>query len=258
MLDPNRPSLGQIEEKVNGTPGVLDLDPFGNKGCANSFFDVWVKILVGGQAFCPTQALHIEAIICHKPPLPGEAYMNLVTQNIQLFNCANGQPTGIFITGEMHTPNIPKETDYFSYSQGKINIRHPNGQIERGIVAGPTEVQVGLNDADGLAAATDGNGLDQVPTEMTQLMLQGNSSLGPVMVMLDPNRPSLGQIEEKVNGTPGVLDLDPFGHKGCANSYFLVYARIKVGTLLLCPAEPLRIESMICHKPPLPGEAYMN
>jgi hypothetical protein len=70
---------------------------------------------------------------------------------------------------------------------------------------------------------------------MTQLMLQGNSSLGPVTVMLDPNVPTTGQIEEKVNGTPGELDLAPFGNGGCANSYFVVYAQIKVGNLVLCP-----------------------
>jgi len=28
------------------------------------------------------------------------------------------------------------------------------------------------------------------------------------MVSLDPNKPTVGQIEEKVNTTPGVLDLD--------------------------------------------------
>ena len=258
-LDPGKPTTGEIEEKVNGTPGVLDLAPFGNQGCANSFFDVRPIIKLGGLTLCPRVPLHIVAMICHKPPLPGDAYMNLVNQPpIELVDCATGQGTGIFIVGEMHTPEIPKEVDYFSYSQGKINIRHPDGHIERVIVAGPTRVEVGLSDADGFAADTDGDGLDQVPTLMTDLNLMGNSSLGPVMVSLNPAKPTVGEIEEKVNGTPGVLDVDPFGRRGCGNSFFDVYAIIKVGGRALCPERPLHIEAMICHKPPLPGEAYMN
>jgi len=263
MLDPNRPTRGGIEEKVNGTPGVLDLAPFGNQGCANSYFDVIPLIKIGGRVFCPRVPLHIEAMICHKPPRPGEAYMNLINQApVELVDCATGQGTGIFLTGEMHTPNLPKERDFFSYSVGKINIRHPDGRIERIIVAGPTLVEVCVDDRPGadqaLAADTDGDGLDEVPTVMTQLNLMGNSSLGPVMVSLNPNRPTTGEIEEKVNGTPGVLDVAPFGNQGCANSFFDVHAIIKVGGRELCPSEPLHIAAMICHKPPRPGEAYMN
>src|SRR5206468_11286457 len=93
---------------------------------------------------------------------------------------------------------------------------------------------------------------------MTSLNLMGGSSLGPVMVSLDTSKPTVGQIEEKTNGLTGVLDLDPFGTKGCANSFFDVYAILKVGTLVLHPAAPLHIEAMICHKPPGPGDAYMN
>src|SRR6185503_8123469 len=101
----------------------------------------------------------------------------------------NNQPTGIIITGEMHVPVIRKEVDYFSYSQGKINLRGPNG-IERIIVAGPTRVEVCISDADGFAADTDGDGLDQVPTLMTDLNLMGSSSQGPVMVIFDHEPPT--------------------------------------------------------------------
>src|SRR2546425_9229009 len=102
-LNPNVARIGQIEEKVNGTPGVLDLDPFGARGCANSYFNLSVLIKVGGQVLYPAGPLHIEAMICHKPPGPGEAYMNLVEQTIDLLN-SDGRPTGFQITGEMHTP----------------------------------------------------------------------------------------------------------------------------------------------------------
>src|SRR5438552_40220 len=161
-----------------------------------------------------------------------------------------GNTTGIRITSEMHTPNPPVETDDFGYSQGKINLLYPNGQVERVIVAGPTQVKVDIDPATGLAADTDFNGLDQVPTLMTLLNLMGNSSQGPVMISLDPSQPSLGQIEEEVNTTPGVLDLAPFGAGGCARSYFDVNALIKVGARVLRPAVPLHIVARICHKPP--------
>src|SRR5207245_9598354 len=83
---------------------------------------------------------------------------------------------------------------------------------------------------------TDGDGLEQVRRMMTSLNLMGNSSQGPVMISLDPSQPSLGQIEEEVNTTPGVLDLAPFGAGGCARSYFDVNALIKVGARVLRPA----------------------
>src|SRR5258708_10960505 len=102
----------------------------------------------------------------------------------------------------------------------------PNGQREWVIVAGPTQVKVNIDPATGLAADTDGNGLDQVPTMMTLLNLMGNSSQGPVMISLDPTRPTLGQIEEDMNATPGVLDLPPFTASCSARGFFDVIALI--------------------------------
>jgi len=68
------------------------------------------------------------------------------------------------------------EIDDFAYSQGKINIRHPNGLVERVVVAGPTQVAVGISPL-GAANDSDGDGLDDVVTQMTLLNLMGNSSL---------------------------------------------------------------------------------
>src|SRR5258708_33816854 len=94
-LDPTRPTLGQIEEKVNNTPGVLDLPPFTATGAANSFFDVFALFKVGGKIYHTAVPLHIAAMITHNPPGPGEPYMSLTGQApIPLLN-ANGQPTGI-------------------------------------------------------------------------------------------------------------------------------------------------------------------
>ena len=155
-------------------------------------------------------------------------------------------------------PKPPVETDYFSYSQGKLNLLFPDGRIERVSVGGPTRVEVEINECTGKAADNDRNGLDEVNTTMTLLNLVGSSSLGPVAIMLDPDHPSRGQIEEEVNATPGTLDLDPFGAGGCARSFFDVNALFKVGERVFRPSVPLHIVARICHKPPGPGEAYMN
>src|SRR5260370_21061323 len=43
------------------------------------------------------------AVIKHKPPKPGETYVNPFTQPIPLLD-ANGNPTGVFLLSETHTP----------------------------------------------------------------------------------------------------------------------------------------------------------
>ena len=46
---------------------------------------------------------------------------------------------------------------------------------------------------------------------MLELNLMGMSpNLGPVHIRLNPNLPSLGEIEETANNTAGALDLPPF------------------------------------------------
>src|SRR5260370_38416308 len=95
---------------------------------------------------------------------------------------------------------------------------------------------------------------------MTDLNLAGYSAVlgAPVRVMLDPTHPTLGQIVEEVNGTPGVLDVAPFGNGGCGTSFFDVFALFKVGVgtsmRVYHTAVPLRIVARICHKPPLRSE----
>jgi len=52
--------------------------------------------------------------------------------------------------------------------------------------------------------------------------------------------------------------LAAFRPDGSASSYFDVHALVKVGPLVLHPAVPLHLESVITHKPPGLGDAYMN
>src|SRR6266568_9334830 len=135
-LDPTRPTLGQIEESANNVPGILEVPPFA-PGAANSFFDVFFQIQVSNQTFYASQAAHMQAVISHKPPAPGENYVNPFTTPIQLLNSA-GQPTGISIIREIHTPNPPVEIDRFQFSQAKIVLQYPSGAKELVLLDGPT------------------------------------------------------------------------------------------------------------------------
>jgi hypothetical protein len=255
-LDPNHKTLGQIEEKVNNTPGILDVPPFASTGTADSFFDVFFLIRVGDRVFHPAKPVHMASVIHHKPPAPGDDYVNPFTEPVDLLD-ANGQPTGIKIVKEVHTPNPPREIDVFPISQAQITLAAPNGGTEVVNLSGPStvEVLIGLN---GEGGDSDGDGLDQVPTEMTQLDLKGTSSMGPVHVTLDPAHKTLGEIEEKANNTPGILDVPPFAAAGTANSFFDVYFQIQVGDKVLHPARPVHMTSVIDHKPPGPGTSYVN
>ncbi|MCP4044810.1 MAG: hypothetical protein GY732_02330, partial [Gammaproteobacteria bacterium] len=102
-----------------------------------------------------------------------------------------------------------------------------------------------------------GDGQDEVETEMVALSLTGNSSMGPVLVRLNPAIPTVGGITEQVNNTPGTLDVPPFTATGQADSFFDVYFEIVLpdGTVLH-NREPKRLSSVIRHKPPAPGDQY--
>jgi HYR domain len=256
VLDPEKRSLGAIEERNNNTPGTLDLPPFTPTGSADSFFDIWPIIQVGTQRLRPAQALHLSSVITHKPPAPGESYTNPFLDPIELVD-ENGQGTGIFVVKEVHTPNIPKEIDVFDYSLAKITLEYPGGANERITLAGPSTVKVCVTPQGG-AADTDGDGLDQVPTEMTQLELHGNSSQGPVTVRLNAARPSLGEIEEQANNTPGILDVAPFASSGLADSFFDVFVEVEVGGQVLTAADAVQMRSVLDHKPPGPGTIYIS
>src|SRR6185436_2711571 len=199
--------------------------------------------------------------IRHKPPAPGDEYVNPFTQPVPLLDAA-GQPTGFFVLQEVHTPNPtnppPIEVDHFPATTAQILLQKPGGATEQVNLAGPSTVHVLIAPNGTGALDTDADGRDQVRTEMVQMSLTGNSSLGPVQVDLDPDQPSYGQIEETANTVPGRLDLPPFAPTGTADSFFDVFVEIKVGAQTLHPATPLHMTSRIRHKPPAPGDEYVN
>lgn len=117
----------------------------------------------------------------------------------------------------------------------------------------------------GEADDTDNNSKDEIETELVSLQLTGNHpDLGPVIVRVrdggnSPFQPSTGQIEEKRNHTPGLLDVDPFA-PGKGTGRFETYLEIEIPNLGLIlhneTAAPL-ISSRILNKPAGPGDRYI-
>jgi hypothetical protein len=203
-------SEGQIEENSNALPGTLDIPPFAPHGTGDSFFDVFFEIEIAGVTVVNSAPLGLSGTITHKPPAEGETLCS--SGEVQLMDLA-GVPTGYYITSFCNTPNsgtgvvIEIEVDEFPNSELEIQMASPGGVVEVLVLTGPTVVEVNLTDP----SDTDGNGQDQVPTEMVSMNLQGSSPLlGVVNISLSPSIRSYGELEENENNNPGVLDIQPF------------------------------------------------
>jgi len=101
-LNPNIPSLGEMEETANSTAGVLDLPPFAASGTADSFFDVFFQIEVAGQTYSTRQPAHWAGVIHHKPAAPGD--LHGCVEPVELYD-QFGLPTGILLTVSFPPPH---------------------------------------------------------------------------------------------------------------------------------------------------------
>ena len=169
-----------------------------------------------------------------------------------------GRPTGILVTTANYIPNPPVEIDQFDYTLGDFTLMMPDGSTETVVVSGPTTVAVWFEGTqEGDAVDNDGDGRDEVRTELLDLNLTGLSpTLGPVHVSLNPNVQSLGEMEETANTTPGVLDLPPFTAAGTADSFFDIFFQIEVAGRTFSTRQPKHLAGRITHKPPAPGDLY--
>jgi len=257
-LNPAYPALGEIEETANNTPGVLDLPPFTPAGSADSFFDLFFQVEVGGQTFHTIQPKRMASHITHKPPGPTDVYVN--PERIPLLT-AFGFPTGYYLGAAQHTPNPPIETDHFENTMAQIGLCLPTGQTEALTLSGPMTVQVFIGPA-GQSNDMDGDGRDQAQALMTQLNLNGVSpTLGPVQLSLrdpgqHPYQPAGGELEEQVNMTAGILDVRPFAATGRCDSFFDVFFEVQVGGQVLHNHQPKRLRTVTDYKPAGPGTAY--
>src|SRR5207248_1511435 len=103
--------------------------------------------------------------------------------------------------GASHTPDPgPPEVDTFQTSRAQVVLQDPSGAQHTIVLNGPTTVNVWL----GQLGDVDGDGLEEVPTEMVNLNLTGDTPQGPVAIRLrdpslSPMRKTLGEIEETAN-----------------------------------------------------------
>lgn len=261
-LDSRHRTVGEIEENANNTPGKLDLPPFAVSGSASSFFDVFFEVTVGQMQLYGAMPAHMQVTLKHKPPLQGETYVMSPFPPIPLVDI-QGNPTGITLLEASHTPNPVVEIDHFPHSFALVEVQFPGGTTELMRLTGPTTVEVVIPPS-GQAWDYDGDGRDQVPTEMVQMNLTGTSpTLGSVNLrmrnsMSHPYQRTIGEIEETANMTPGTLDLPPFTFSGTAESFFDVFFEIETGGMVLHNDAAKRMERIITHKPPALGEGYEN
>jgi len=152
------------------------------------------------------------------------------------------------------------ETDSFDYSYARIRLVLPDTSTEYISLIGSSIMKVYFEGVTaGTANDTSGNGLDEVPTELTKLNLIGTGpSVGPVIIQLNSQKQSVGIIEEMTNNTPGILDVPPFTATGMAFSFFDVYVEIEINGQILHTNQTQRLLKNLTHKPPLPGDTYTN
>jgi len=160
------------------------------------------------------------------------------------------------------------EIDEFPDSWAEITLALPpllDGEVIT--FTGPATVEVYFDGAEGETNDTDGDGLDQVATQMVEMELVGESKLlGPIAMRLRGD--TFGEIEETENLTAGVLDLPPFADTGTAFSYFDVLFEVELlqppdfvklfapNLILLHNEEPVHMTATIDHKPPPLGATY--
>ncbi len=161
----------------------------------------------------------------------------------------------------MKTEELPPvEVDDFPDSELTVHISTPDGS-EAVRVNGDTTVKVNLAEI----GDTDDDGLEQVPTHVTEMQLTGTSELyGSVSITFreaseDPGQAPVGEIEERVNDTPGVLDVPPFTETGVADSFFDIAFEVTLAVQnvqeVLHTCVPLKPTGTITRKPPDTGEA---
>ncbi len=130
--------------------------------------------------------------------------------------------------------------------------------VIRANLSGPATQRVSVGSS-GQASDSDLDGLDDVAAELIDLNLTASDPVvGQVHVRLTPGRQTSGQIEERTNNTPGVLDVSPYTAAGGADAYFDLYLDIELPDLGLCfrVGQAIRIQGTLSHVPPAGSNTY--
>jgi|GEM_PF-4301428 len=111
-LWPEQTSWGQIEERTNARPKLLDLPPFipwpvRVRWLADSSLELWPQVqVIRGEGPWPwyhtLEPIPLAGVLSHKPPAVREAYTNL---NKVMLVDEVGQPTGYSITRLIYVPD---------------------------------------------------------------------------------------------------------------------------------------------------------
>ncbi|MHC4575348.1 MAG: hypothetical protein ACYS76_14665 [Planctomycetota bacterium] len=254
-LDANSPALGRMEETANKTPNVLDVPPFTPSGTVDSFFDARFVVVINGLVTYTRTPVRWFGTLTAKPAAWPDAYYNVNT--VKLVD-ADGSETGFYFGTSRYRPRPVVEIDVLDDSMAELELVFPDGQTTPLELEGNSTTHVFFElDTEGSAFDDDGDGLDEVRTELEQLNLTGfKPELGVVQMSLDAGAPSHGQMEERTNSTPGTLDVPPFTSEGLVESFFDIFFKIEFGGMLMYGETPLPCSGWFTRKPAAPGEAY--
>jgi len=154
------------------------------------------------------------------------------------------------------------EVDQFDFPIDLIGIIIPDGTYADIGVSGSATMHVFFEGpVEGIAFDDNGNGLDEVDTELVELELTGTDPLlGNVILTLNSVNPTIGEFEEQMNYIPGLLDIEPFNSVGACDSFFDVFFEIEFtdSGKTYYNRDPLRIVSSITYKPPNPSDFYSS
>jgi hypothetical protein len=137
-----------------------------------------------------------------------------------------------------------------------MDLMLQDGTTETVELVGRSEMHVYFEgEQEGDAVDDDGDNFDEVRVELVEWSLSGLSpTLGLVEVRLRPDLPSMGEMEETVDNTSGILDVSPFAVAGSVDSFFDVYVEVEVEAVGMSfyTEQPMRLSGGLSEKPPGP------
>lgn len=151
------------------------------------------------------------------------------------------------------------EIDTYPDTTAEIELTNPDGTVQSIPAGGSAATNVYFEGpADGDAVDNDGDGLEEVKTEMMALSLAGTSPPGAFIVKLRAAPASMGEMEETANNTIGRLDVPPFTPTGTIDSFFDIFVEIDLGPSKFTTAKPLRVRGDLTHKPANPCDVLIG
>ena len=143
------------------------------------------------------------------------------------------------------------EHDSLTLTGVPLELYNPSSGLEAISFSGSAQYDVFFPTTEGSASDPDGDGLEQVPTEMISLNLTGNSSsLGSIVIALSSSPASMGGLIEQANINTGILDVTPFTPApSFVDSFFNIFVDMSFAGIVLHNEDPARIVGTWSQKP---------